>query len=125
LRENIDAACRRVTEQQVVEGRPRDLPGLRRTNPRGSAEVRVALGPTIAGHERRAPFLGKTGLPDEIVGADRRDHVVDRREQRLADVESREPIAFEKNDAMSRSREPGGRRRTGRTAADDDHLTVE
>ena len=40
-------------------------------------------------------------------------------------MEAREPIAFDEDDAMSGSRQPGSRRRTGGAAAGDDHVTVE
>ena len=121
----VDAASRRVAQEEVVEGRPRHLPGLRRADARGDAEVGMAFDRTVAGHERRAPFLGKASLPHQVVSADRAEHVVDGREQRFADVEPREPFALEKDHPMSRSREPGGRRRTSGAAADDDHLAVE
>ena len=118
----LAAACRSRRWSNVARGTCQ-VCGARTSGRDG--EVGVAFDAAVARHERRAPLLRKARLPDQIVGADRVEHVVDRRQQRLADVEAREPIALEEDDPMSRSREPGGRRRTGGAAAGDDHVAVE
>ena len=71
------------------------------------------------------PIFRKTGGAHDLVGADRGDHVIDRGEQRLADVKSRKAVAFQQLHAVTLARQPGCGGRAGRAAADDDHLAVE
>ena len=98
---DLDPARRGVTQQQLVERGARDLPRLRDRDARRDAKVGVSLGPSVAEHERGAPFLRKPRLPDERVGANRRQRVVDRREQRLADVEAWKTVALEQLDGVA------------------------
>ena len=122
---DLGAAGGGMPQQQLVKCRPRHLPGLRRRDPGRDAEVGVPFDPGVRGHERGAPLLREPGLPDEIVRADRGEHVVDRRQERFANVEARELVPFEERHAPPGPREPRGGRGPRRPAADDEDIAVE
>ena len=103
---HVCAARRGVLQQQMIEPRARHLPRLRPADVRGRREIEVALDAAVGGHERRAPFLREAGLAHEPVGADRHQHVVHRREERLADVKAWKLIALDEHDFVSGAREP-------------------
>ena len=81
--------------------------------------------PAVRRHERRAPFLREARGADAIGDADGVEHVVDRRQQRLADVEARKAIALEQHDRAAGPGERGRRRRARRPAANHDHIAIE
>src|SRR6187397_1943267 len=79
----------------------------------------------VRGHERRAPLLRKLRGANEFARTDRLEDVIDRGQQRLADVKTGEGIALEDHDraAVSRQRRSGSG--PGRSTTDDDDVTVE
>ena len=126
-RELVDGRARRprVIEQQVIELGSRDLPGLWRRHFVRHREVREAFRATVGRDEGGAPLAGEAGLADAILEADGGEDVVDRGQQRFADVEAREPVAFEQHDRVPRAGERGSRRGARGTPSDHDHITVE
>ena len=74
------ARCR-MPQQQVIEHRPFDLPRLRRGHRGCQAKIGIALDRAVTSQERGTPLLWKASLPDDIAGANRRERVVDRRQE--------------------------------------------
>ena len=114
-----------MVQQQRVEGRARHLPRLGMRHFTRHGEVGEALDAAVGRHEGRAPLAGKGRGLHRRVGPDRRHHLVDGGEQRLADVESGEGVALEQDDAAPGPGQRRGGRRSGRSAAHDDHVAIE
>jgi len=77
----------------LIRLRPRDLPSI--------CEVNVSSSLTIMRQEARTPLLRKTCGLDLLGHTQSRERVVGSREQRLADMESRECVALKENNRMT------------------------
>ena len=65
-----------------------------RENVKGNAKAAAAAAAVVR-EEPRPPLLGKTGGLDLLGQAERRERLVDRRQQRFTDMKPREGLALE------------------------------
>src|SRR6185295_13094877 len=102
----------------------RHLPGLRVGDLGRNGEVGVALRAAVARAEDRSPLAGEPRGRHLVAQAELLEGLVAGGEERLADVEAREAVAFEESHAPS----PAGEHRSGArprgAAADDGDFVV-
>ena len=122
---NVGAAVLGVAKQQLVEAGARHLPGLRLRHRWREGKVNEAVHRPVGSDEGRPPFARKTGVAHDLGGTNLVDDVVDRGEQRLADVEPRKGIALEDDHPASGACQRRGRRGACRPAANDDDIAIE
>src|SRR5262249_59639932 len=92
-------ALLRVTEQKIVERRARDLERLRRGRLGSLREVGVLFEGAVERPETRAPFPDEARRRDGVVDPEGPEDLVAPGKLRLADVESRELLALQQQDA--------------------------
>ena len=78
-----------MPQQQFVEALARYLPRLGLRHLGRDREVGKPLSATVGTHECRAPLRHEAGITNQIGGPDGLDHIVDGRQQRLANMKAR------------------------------------
>ena len=113
LLEHPGAALLGVAKQDLVESLAQDLKRLRCRRFRGGLKIGVPLVLPVGTAEARAPLLDEAGRRDRVACAEGVEDFVGPRQLRFADVEAREPLALQHDDAPA----PLGQGRGGGGAA--------
>src|SRR5207247_10979113 len=122
---NVDAHFARPIQQDAIKFLAAHLKRLRPGDFSNVGEVNVSSALAVVREQARTPFVRKTCGLDLFSHTQGRKRIVRSRQQRLADMKSREGFALKKHNRMATLPERDCCRRSSRTATGDSEIKVE